>query len=275
MLPAPFCFLLKEADAMKSTLYGKVTNPVVVMAGSWDPFLTLHQELIVRMVNHSNEHNLSSMIVIFDPAPSKYILEMSKPDTKWITYNDVDVLKHYLFALGVNAVLRVHFVPEYLELGAAEFLDTIKEQAKIAEMWFGAKQRFGPGESGSQRMLIKLAKAQGISLRRLANAETPQVSYKVRAFLEDGNPHKAFAYTQTVPIRAKPSSGSLNLPWRPGVYRAIPLDRLNDANLYDLFEMGTHCSIDLTLTDHKHGAELHWPSNDIQYLAFVGGPRDR
>ncbi len=257
---------------MNATLYGEVHNPVVVIAGGWDPILVPHLELVDRLVDYAREQNRASMIVMFDPSPSLFILKAANPQAKWITYNEADVTMQLFFARGVDAILRVHFIKDYLDLGVAEFLTTITAHAQIAELWFGARQSFGRGEIGSQGTLISMARRQGIRLRKLAEVDTQKMGYTVRSFLQEGCPARTVEYTNTLPIRTKPLSGKLSLPWMPGLYRAIPLKVLVDP--FHLIEQGEYETIDLIFRKKGTGSEVDWPNPEINYLAFVSGPQD-
>lgn len=254
---------------MHAELYGNVTRPAQVMAGSWDPILPEHVELIDRLVTDAHKKSMDAAIVMFDPAPSSFVLQRTHPGATWVTYNDADVNMRIFLQRGVDAVLKISFKEEYLDLGVVELFDSITAHVEVTEFWFGSRQRFGNGPNGSQATLIKFAKEHNIRLRRLANLKLQERSYLVRSQLQGGQLTQAFQVARVPPIRARPQTGKLNLPWTPGTYAAIPL--------YDLphqLIMKPRTRIFVELEDGKEGAHLVWPNPEMRYLAFVAGPAD-
>lgn len=254
---------------MNAKLYGNITRPSLVMSGSWDPVLPEHVALMDRLVRDAHNKSLDAVIVMFDPAPSSFVLRRTRPGATWVTYNDADVNMRIFFQRGVDAVLKISFKEEYLDLGVAELFESITTHVEVAEFWFGARQRFGNGPNGSQATLIKFARENDIRLRRLANQKLQERSYLVRNQLQGGQLLSAFDVARVPPIRARPYEGKLNLPWAPGIYAAIPL--------YDLphqLVLKPRAQITVELEACKKGAQLVWPNPDVKYLAFVAGPAD-
>ncbi|MCC6606493.1 MAG: hypothetical protein IT327_25015 [Anaerolineae bacterium] len=255
---------------MKATLYGNSTRPSLVMSGSWDPVLPEHVELMDRLVRDAHNKSLDAVIVMFDPAPSSFVLRRTRPGSTWVTYNDADVNMRIFFQRGVDAVLIISFKEEYLDMGVAELFESITAHVEVAEFWFGSRQRFGNGPNGSQATLITFAREHNIRLRRLANLKLQERSYLVRSKLQEGHLTEAFDVARVPPIRARPEAGKLNLPWTPGTYAAIPL--------YDLphqliLEPRACISVSLE-AGGKEGAQLVWPNPQVEFLAFVAGPAD-
>ncbi len=254
---------------MNAKLYGNVTRPALVMSGSWDPVLPEHVELMDRLVNDAHSKSLDAVIVLFDPAPSSFVLQRTHPGAAWVIYNDADVNMRIFFQRGVDAVLKISFKEEYLDLGVAELFESIAVYVQVVEFWFGSRQRFGNGPNGSQTTLIKFAKERNIRLRRLANLNLQELSYLVRSQLQEGHLTQAFGATRVPPIRARPRSGKLHLPWRPGTYAAVPLDDLPHQLISE-----PRVRISVELVAKKKGGQLVWPNPEVNYLAFVAGPAD-
>lgn len=254
---------------MKAKLYGNITRPALIMSGSWDPVLPEHVTLIDRLVQDAHSKSLDAVIVMFDPAPSSFVLRRTRPGSTWITYNDADVNMRIFLRRGVDAVLKISFKEEYLDLGVAELFESITEHVEVTEFWFGARQRFGNGSNGSQATLIKFARENDIRLRRLANQKLEERSYLVRSQLQEGQILSAFDVARVPPIRARPSTGKLNLPWAPGTYAAIPLHDLPHQLI-----LKPRPQIAVELEASKLGAQLTWPDPNMEFLAFVAGPAD-
>ena len=254
---------------MNAKLYGNITRPALVISGSWDPVLPEHIELMDRLVKEAHNKSLDAVIVMFDPAPSSFVLQRTHPGSTWVIYNDADVNMRIFFQRGVDAILKISFKEEYLDLGVAELFESITEHVEVAEFWFGSRQRFGNGQNGSQATLIQFAREHQIRLRRLANMKLQERSYLVRSQLQEGQLTQAFDMARVPPIRERPRTGKLNLPWMPGTYAAIPL--------YDLphqLILEPRARIAVELEAGKSGTQLVWPNPEVKYLAFVAGPAD-
>lgn len=255
---------------MDAQLYGTITKSAVVMVGSWDPVLPEHIALIDRMVNYGRQKSLATLIVMLDPAPSSFVLQRTRPDANWVTYNDADVNMHLFRRRGIDAILKVDFKEDYLDLGVKETFDTILPWAEVAEFWFGAQQRFGNGENGSQGTLVRYARQQQIRLRRLANLKLGERSYLVRNYLQAGQLRQAFELARIPPVRSQPESGEMKLPWQAGRYWAVPLDELPKHMIMSPREL---VSVELQANSHGHSTMV-WPNSDMNYLAFAAGPSD-
>ncbi len=254
---------------MNAKLYGNVARPALVMSGSWDPVLPEHVEIIDRLVRDAHSKFLDAVIVMFDPAPSSFVLQRTRPGTTWVPYNDADVHLRIFFQRGGDAVLKISFKEEYLDLGVAELFESITAHVEVAEFWFGSRQRFGNGPNGSQSSLIKHARDHSIRLRRLANQKVQERSFVVRSQLQEGQLTLAFDVARVPPIRARPRSGKLKLPWTPGTYAAIPLFDLPHQLI-----MVPRNRISVELKAGKDGAQMVWPDPTVNYLAFIAGPAD-
>ena len=106
-------------------------------------------------------------------------------------------------------------------------------------------------------------------MRRLANLKLQERSYLVRSQLQGGQLIAAFDIARVPPIRARPHTGKLNLPWATGTYAAIPLNDLPRKLI-----LKPHNWIPVELEVGKKGAELVWPDPEIEFLAFIAGPAD-
>lgn len=256
---------------MEAELFGTITKPALVMAGSWDPVLPEHVALMDRLVNYAQKEGMTAVVVMLDPAPSSFVLQKTRPGLNWVTYNDADINMHIFRRRGVDAILKIDFQESFLDMGVQELFQAIKPHAHVAEFWFGAQQRFGNGDNGSQATLVRYARHENIRLRRLANLKVGERSYLVRNCLQHGQLAEAFQMARIPPVRKRPTiSPEMRLPWKAGNYLAIPLDTLPTQMIMNRKQM---IPLQLHAAEQGHST-MQWPSDDIQYLAFTAGPVD-
>lgn len=262
---------------MDATLYGQVTHPAIIFCGAWDPILPEHLQIVNRMIDNARSKGLCNALIIFDPAPASFVLKKINSNANWVNYTETNVTIQYLLEAGLDAVLHVHFKPEYLDMGVTEFFDTVLAHMRVAEFWFGAKQSLGRGPAGSQTEIVKQARERQIRLRRLSIVDTEKMGNQARFYLSNGSIEKAIACTGHPPIRKRPSSlqSPITLPWSSGIYRAIP-------TRYNSFKNATVKTLEpipITMEQANpikgiNTVAFNWPDPQIEYLTFVSGPND-
>lgn len=262
----------EKSPTMKATLYGSVEKPVVALAGSWDPILPSHIQAVKGLIRYAHKNSLSSVLIIFDPAPALFVLKQKDETAEWITYNDTDINISRLLQCGLDAILVIHFQPAYLTFGVAELFDTVCAYSNLVEFWFGADQSFGRGANGAQEAVVELAQLHGFRLKRLPQTNLNKISTKVRQFIATGYFAEAIKCVDYPVIRQRPQDGVLNLPWKPGLYQALPLDCPMEVVVTD-------DTVDKTIklalyAKNNRVSVCEWPDPQVPYLAFVAGPRD-
>jgi hypothetical protein len=134
----------------------------------------------------------------------------------------------------------------------------------IQELWLGARQPLGPGESGSPETVARLANRSGMRIVRLPENDHQVTAATVRRLLSTGQIQAAVQIMGRPPMLAQPESGRIELAWPAGRYRALALKDLSST---------TGASVlDLTLTTQSDGrAAAEWPDSSATHLAFVVG----
>jgi hypothetical protein len=220
-----------------------------------------HSEMIFDLHREASRSDCSSLVVAIDPDPAQHLFGAAA----FPVYNDLPTRVERLLGLGVDAVLVVDFAPDDLEAGARELLDVVQPWASIAELWLGARQSLGRMERGNARTIDALAAERGFRVRRLPMRHLGTAA--VRDLLRAGRIRDATALGLLPPMRKRPASGRLSMSWREGSYDAVPLVNAGPV-------AGKAClHVELTLAGPDL-ADVNWPSDDIEYLAFVAGPGD-
>jgi FAD synthase len=238
----------------------------VAVVGIWDPFTLAHRSLLSQLHDEAVVTQRSSLVVLIDPQPGAYAGAQRYGTAGWPVYDAVVARISMILDLGIDAVLCVHFRQGDFGASAAEFLDTVRRNVELDELWLGELQMLGPGRSGDQAAVVKYAQLQGFRVTILPRA--PLYAYDVRWLLATGQVKKAVEQVQRLPTWQAPRSLTLPLAWRPGPYRAVALDRPGGAQKQP--ELG------LRLEANGTGPPtLQWPDRRIRYLGFISGPADR
>jgi hypothetical protein len=246
---------------MRGTLFGRLSRPAVAVVGVWDPLMDAHEEMLVELRREASLSGRSSLVIAIDPDPAQHLYGAAACPV----YNDLPTRVERLLGLGVDGVLVVDFGPADLEAGARELLDVIQPWTSIAELWLGARQSLGRMERGNALTIEALAAERGFRVRRLPTRQLGTA--EVRELLRAGRIRDAMALGLLPPMRKRPASNRLSMSWREGSYDAVPLAEARP--------IAGKASLQVELTSKASElAELYWPSDEIEYLAFVAGPGD-
>jgi FAD synthase len=250
---------------MKTTLFGRIDHPAVAAIGVWDPFLARHEQLCTTLAASAHARSLSSVAIVLHPNPPALL----NGDQHFPMYDDLAARVWRLRACGIDAVLKLQMTRSDLDLGAAALLDTVQEALLLAELWLGQTQTLGRGEAGSRETVAALAAQRGVELLVLPRppAEAASAGYQALQLLTDGRLAEAIGCVGHAPVRSRPKSGLLRLPWRPGRYRAVPLQHPGAAPI------GPGVTVTLT-SGAQQRPTMHWPDRRTRYLAFVAGAAD-
>lgn len=246
---------------MRGTLFGSLTRPAVAVVGVWDPLMDAHEEMLLGLRSEASLSGRSSLVIAIDPDPAQHLYGAAACPV----YNDLSTRVERLLGLGVDGVLVVDFAPADLDAGARELLDVIQPWSSIAELWLGARQSLGRMERGSALTIDALAADRGFRVRRLPMRQLGTAG--VRELLRAGRIRDAIALGLSPPMRKRPASNRLSMSWREGSYDAVPQ--------VDARPIAGKESLRVELRSNTSElAELDWPSDEIEYLAFVAGPGD-
>ena len=249
---------------MRASLFGEITAPAVAVVGVWDPLMPAHVELFEQLCLYAHGRGLSPLAIVLDPDPG--VLRFGA--AKWPTYDDVQTRIHLIQQFGPSAVLRASFTRTGLAASAADMFAAVLSRVELAELWLGAHQPLGAGESGSPETVARLAARHGVRITRLAETSVAKTAGEVRHLLATGQLRGATQLVGRPPVRSRPRSGTLALAWRTGNYRALP-------SRTPLTPHGPR-ELEVTLNAQADGqAGVGWPAPTASYLAFVSGPADR
>lgn len=251
---------------MKARLHGRLSSSAIAVFGVWDPFLPSHRELLDSLRTRARQNGCCSLVVLIDPPPGAFSTFKARYGASgWPEYDSVAARIKLMLDCGIDAVLRMHFRKRDFTATAAEFIDLVRERATLEEIWLGALQLLGPGQLGSHSAITDYAARHGVRLTMLP--APPLLLYDVRHFLAAGRLVDAIAVVGRAPVWERPRSGELRLAWRPGRYRATPVERPGWIDVAP--------AIDVTLSPSSRGpARLSWPCRNYRYLAFTSGPLD-
>lgn len=244
--------------------------PVVAVVGVWDPITSAHTALIRDLTRRGKVDGLGTVAILIDPAPASIADFAQRYGTHgWPVFDGVAARTLLLRDLGVEAVLVARFARHDFTASAAEFLDQVRSQVAIRELWLGATQNLGPGPAGGRDAVTRYVDSAGLALRLLPR---PPVSpADVRVLLATGCVQAAAAMAGRSPTWRRPASGHLRLAWRPGPYRAFAVERPAAPGGEPLLRS----DFDLVL-EARSGApgSLAWPRSTAPFIAITHGPAD-
>ncbi len=246
---------------MRTSLHGAVERPTVAVVGVWDPMVEAHRDLFGRMVEHARSHDLAALAILLDPSPPAMLHGLDR----FPTYDDVPSRVRTIRGGGVDGVLVVRFARRDLDAGAAELLDAVQRHVRLQDLWLGANQSLGRREAGSATTVERLGAERGFGVTRL-----PPVRLRtapINDLLASGRMAEAGCAVGRPPVRCRPRSGSLRLPWPPGRYEVVPVDHPDGPPLESPFAVHLEPAAGALPT-------LIWPDSRIGCLAFLRGPGD-
>jgi FAD synthetase len=247
---------------MKATLRGHVAGAAAALVGVWDPLLPGHLDLLDQLGESAFRQGLTPLVVFLDPDPG--VLRFGPG--RWPSYFDLPTRIQLVEQLGCTVAVAT-FSGRGLQSSAAEFLRALRARVRIEELWLGARQPLGSGDSGSPETVARLANRYGMRVVRLPENDHHATAATVRRLLSVGQVQSAAQKIGRPPTFARPSSGRLELSWPSGTYRALALKGLGMAN-------GAR-EVDLVLTAQPDGrAGTDWPDSAATHIAFLRGPAD-
>jgi hypothetical protein len=246
---------------MRTSLHGAVTRPTVAVVGVWDPMVAAHRDLFGRLAAHAQLHRIASLAIVLDPSPPAMLNGLDR----FPTYDDVPSRIRAIRGCGVDGVLVVRFARRDLDGGAAELLDAVGRHVRLRELWLGANQSLGRREAGSASTIERLGAERGFDVSRLEPVRLRTAP--INDLLAAGRLAEAGCAVGRPPVRSRPRSGSVRLPWPPGRYQVVPVDHPD----------GPPVAAPFTVRLEPVGGAfpaLAWPDRRIGSLAFLRGPGD-
>lgn len=250
---------------MRAVLHGRINgSAAVAVVGTWDPLMSMHQQLLTYLAEYSRRISLSSLVVLLHPPPPSFIPESP---AEWPVYDDPKTRISLIKACGISATLLVHFQKADLDAPLTEFLDLIRPHARLDELWLGDNQTLGRGPEASNEALSELSHHRKFVLQRLPPVGDPYQVADARDLIKRGHLASLVRLVGRPAVWQRPSRGKIRLPWPPGAYLGFRTDGPGAA------PKGSPLNIHL-VAEGDGIVSADWPSKDIKWLAFTAGPSD-
>lgn len=159
----------------------------VLTIGNFDGVHLAHQEMLRRVVARARELDAPSVVLTFDPHPTKVLHPQRAP--KMI--QTLRQREEAIADLGVDALVVVPFTREFAALPPEEFVKELLGRCLGArEVHVGSAFAFGCAKRGNVSLLSELGEEAGIRVAPLdvvREAGEPVSSTRVRTLLEAGD----------------------------------------------------------------------------------------
>jgi FAD synthase len=250
---------------MRLELCGEAGTPTMAVIGAWEPLTCSSLHLFRRLARRAKAEGLRSCVIVIHPAPIRFL----QLNDVFREFDDLEARLALIRACGVDSTLTAHFSEADLGRTAKYFLSRVQEQVVLRDLWLGASQSLGSGPEGSRIAIERLARELQFKLRIMRPNRNAFDAQRVWAHLACGEIGKASRLVGRPPVRTRPSSGSVEVGWRPGDYPAVPL-----AEAREVLSLRTAANpIMVRVRKQARSTRLHWPSTTINWLALVGDRR--
>ena len=139
-----------------------ITNKSILTFGNFDGVHLGHKYLINQLLLLSNENNLKSVLITFDPHTNAILLNK---DFKVIT--PYSKKKDILLECNIDIVCRINFNNKFSRLNADQFMDILIKKYNPKIILIGYDNFFGYKKSGSYNYLKNSHKYKNIEILAL------------------------------------------------------------------------------------------------------------
>ena len=120
-----------------------------VTIGNFDGVHLGHQAMIAQLKNIAQQHNLKTLVMIFEPQPLEFFKAYEAPPRISSLREKVE----YLTELGVDYIVIAKFDDAFRNLSAEEFADILKEKLNTRNLVLGEDHHFGKNRQGNSQFL--------------------------------------------------------------------------------------------------------------------------
>lgn len=139
----------------------RLERPSVVTIGVFDGIHRGHQALIRQLVSEAHAAGRLAVAITFFPHPDILLRGLEGRYYLHTPQEKADLLGE----LGIDTVLTLAFNDELRHVRAAEFVDSLVERLKLAQLWVGADFAMGYQREGNVAFLTGQGSQKGFDIR--------------------------------------------------------------------------------------------------------------
>jgi riboflavin kinase/FMN adenylyltransferase len=167
-------------------------QPVLAL-GNFDGVHRGHRKILDRVRRVAGEHGATSVVMTFDPHPSRVVRPDKAPPLVMTTTQKLEALA----AVGLNGAAIVRFTPALSQWDPETFVRTVLvDWLRVAEVWVGANFLFGHDRSGNFSMLRTLGARYGFKAEKIDPVRYKEFvvsSTRIRRLISEGRVDEAAA----------------------------------------------------------------------------------
>ncbi|MFC1905307.1 bifunctional riboflavin kinase/FAD synthetase [Chloroflexota bacterium] len=138
----------------------KPQQETVLTIGVFDGVHLGHQRLLTHLKDKAIRHGWSSGVITFTSHPET-VLNANK-QLPWI--DSIEDRVSQIKNLGIDIVVALSFTPKLGQLGATEFIQSLKKHLKLRELIIGPDFALGKNRLGNAEQLSLLGQQMGFSI---------------------------------------------------------------------------------------------------------------
>jgi riboflavin kinase/FMN adenylyltransferase len=167
-------------------------QPVLAL-GNFDGVHRGHRKILERVRRVAGEHGATSVVMTFDPHPSRVVRPDKAPPLLMTTAQKLDALS----SAGLHGAAIVRFTPELSQWDPEMFVRAVLvDWLRVAEVWVGANFLFGHDRSGNFTMLRALGLRYGFKAEKIDAVRYKDFvvsSTRIRRLISEGRVDEAAA----------------------------------------------------------------------------------
>jgi len=167
-------------------------QPVLAL-GNFDGVHRGHRKILDRVRRVASEHGATSVVMTFDPHPSRIVRPDKAPALVMTTAQKLEALA----AAGLQGAAIVRFTPELAHWDPEMFVRTVLvDWLRVAEVWVGANFLFGHDRSGNFSLLRMLGSRYGFKAEKIDPVRYKEFvvsSTRIRRLISEGRVDEAAA----------------------------------------------------------------------------------
>jgi riboflavin kinase/FMN adenylyltransferase len=167
-------------------------QPVLAL-GNFDGVHRGHRKILERVRRVAGEHGATSVVMTFDPHPSRVVRPDKAPPLVMTTAQKLEALA----AAGLHGAAIVRFTPALSQWDPEMFVRTVLvDWLRVAEVWVGANFLFGHDRSGNFTLLRMLGARYGFKAEKIDPVRYKEFvvsSTRIRRLISEGRVDEASA----------------------------------------------------------------------------------